>query len=47
MTGPLFVDFIIIYLFIYLFIYVTCSISMIIQGGSNMTGTNCDLFTHK
>ena len=19
----------------------------IIQGGSNMTGTNCDLFTHK
>jgi hypothetical protein len=21
--------------------------SLIIQGGSNMTGTNCDLFTHK
>jgi hypothetical protein len=20
---------------------------MMIQGGSNMTGTNCDLFTHK
>ena len=20
---------------------------IIIQGGSNMTGTNCDLFTHK
>jgi hypothetical protein len=20
---------------------------LIIQGGSNMTGTNCDLFTHK
>jgi exonuclease III len=21
--------------------------ALIIQGGSNMTGTNCDLFTHK
>jgi hypothetical protein len=21
--------------------------NVIIQGGSNMTGTNCDLFTHK
>ena len=23
-----------------------CSVLLIIQGGSNMTGTNCDLFTH-
>jgi hypothetical protein len=22
-------------------------IRIIVQGGSNMTGTNCDLFTHK
>jgi hypothetical protein len=25
----------------------TCVDVKIIQGGSNMTGTNCDLFTHK
>ena len=25
----------------------TDKLSCIIQGGSNMTGTNCDLFTHK
>jgi hypothetical protein len=25
----------------------TCTETHIIQGGSNMTGTNCDLFTHK
>jgi hypothetical protein len=23
------------------------AIVLLIQGGSNMTGTNCDLFTHK
>jgi hypothetical protein len=23
------------------------NVSSIVQGGSNMTGTNCDLFTHK
>jgi hypothetical protein len=23
------------------------SVTIYIQGGSNMTGTNCDLFTHK
>jgi hypothetical protein len=22
-------------------------VELMIQGGSNMTGTNCDLFTHK
>jgi hypothetical protein len=27
--------------------YVNAGGSVIIQGGSNMTGTNCDLFTHK
>jgi hypothetical protein len=26
---------------------IKCMIIPIIQGGSNMTGTNCDLFTHK
>jgi hypothetical protein len=24
-----------------------CTVLLKIQGGSNMTGTNCDLFTHK
>jgi hypothetical protein len=25
----------------------TFSVTLNVQGGSNMTGTNCDLFTHK
>jgi hypothetical protein len=25
------------------YLYISC---VLIQGGSNMTGTNCDLFTH-
>jgi hypothetical protein len=25
----------------------TCEMNAYVQGGSNMTGTNCDLFTHK
>ena len=24
-----------------------CTVTTFVQGGSNMTGTNCDLFTHK
>ena len=31
---------------IYIYIYIL-NVFYIIQGGSNMTGTDCDLFTHK
>jgi hypothetical protein len=31
----------------YIFVCVCVYIYIYIQGGSNMTGTNCDLFTHK
>jgi hypothetical protein len=29
------------------FVDTTVFLQIMIQGGSNMTGTNCDLFTHK
>jgi hypothetical protein len=28
-------------------VVVVVIIVVVVQGGSNMTGTNCDLFTHK
>jgi hypothetical protein len=33
--------------FVLLCFFMFCSCFVVIQGGSNMTGTNCDLFTHK
>jgi hypothetical protein len=33
--------------FTYVYIHIYICLCMYVQGGSNMTGTNCDLFTHK
>jgi hypothetical protein len=43
----------VIYIYIYIYICVCVCVCVCggggdnVQGGSNMTGTNCDLFTHK
>jgi hypothetical protein len=37
----------IIIIIIIIIIRIIIIIIIIIQGGSNMTGTNCDVFTHK
>ena len=34
-------------LLVFVFLYIVLLQCVYIQGGSDMTGTNCDLFTHK